>query len=75
MLNRLVIDDDMSYPLGTFERMIRYVGYGYKPCRMTKEKMVRVINEQNLSENSEDLFKSLYNGIDQGEVIQYGKCN
>lgn len=64
MLNRLVVDSEMQFPLGTFERMIRYIGYGYKPCKMTKEKMVRTINGMDLPSGSDDLFKSLYDGVD-----------
>ncbi|EOM0897779.1 hypothetical protein ACNA6P_003058 [Listeria monocytogenes] len=43
--------------------MIRYVGYGYKPCLETKAKLVDAINSiQNIDEN--DFSKSLYEGLD-----------
>lgn len=63
-LKRLVIDKTMSYPLGTFERIIRYAGYGCRPCKMTKEKMIRKVNEISLPEESDELFKGFYDGVD-----------
>lgn len=61
-LNRLVVDDRIPYPASTFERMIRYVGYGYKPCRDTKVKIMQAINEVSAAEIA--VPASLYEGID-----------
>lgn len=61
-LKRLVTDDKIPYPMSTYERMIRYVGYGYKPCRETKIKIAKAINE--LSENEVSVGESLYDGMD-----------
>ncbi|ENQ3330448.1 hypothetical protein ACEOYH_002337 [Listeria monocytogenes] len=62
-LKRLVVDNTLNFPISTFERMIRYVGYGYKPCLETKAKLVDAINSiQNIDEN--DFSKSLYEGLD-----------
>lgn len=65
MLNRLVIDgDDLEFTLNTFERMLRYSKYGYSPCNGTKIKIVRAINQFNLPEDDDNLFRGFYNGID-----------
>lgn len=64
ILKRLVIDSELDHPLSTFDRMLRYSGYGYGACIKTKEKIVRMINAMELPKDSEGLFKSLYNGID-----------
>ena len=61
-LKRLVTDDQILYPMSTFERMIRYIGYGYKPCRETKIKIAKAIQE--LTEQEIDINESLYDGID-----------
>ena len=42
-LKRLVTDDKIPFPMSTFERMIRYIGYGYRPCRETKVKIATAI--------------------------------
>lgn len=62
MLHRLVIDDKLPYPVSTFERMIRYIKYGYYPCKDTKMKLLQEINK--LDENDIQISDNLYNGID-----------
>ena len=38
---RLVVDnDDLPYPVSTFNRLLRYAKYGYQPCRETKMKII-----------------------------------
>lgn len=65
MLKRLVVDSDLiKFPLNTFDRIIRYTGYGYSPCKGTKAKIVRAIAEAELPSDDSELFKGLYNGID-----------
>lgn len=61
-LKRLVIDDIIPFPMSTFERMIRYVKYGYMPCRETKLKLIDEIRE--LSDDQVLLAENLYNGWD-----------
>lgn len=61
-LHRLVTDDKIPFPMSTFERMIRYVGYGYKPCKETKLKIAMAIHE--LPEQEVRVGKSLYDGMD-----------
>lgn len=61
-LKRLVTDDKITYPASTFERMIRYVGYGYKPCKETKLKIMGAINASAPTEI--EVVESLYDGMD-----------
>lgn len=61
-LKRLVVDDKIPFPMSTFERMIRYIGYGYKPCRETKMKIAMAIHE--MSEQEISVGQSLYDGMD-----------
>lgn len=61
-LKRLVTDDKIPFPMSTFERMIRYIKYGYMPCRETKLKIATAIN--NLSSEQIQANESLYNGMD-----------
>ena len=61
-LKRLVTDDKIPFPVSTFERMIRYVKYGYLPCKETKLKIIEAIRQQ---PNTEGLSAaSLYEGMD-----------
>lgn len=59
---RLVIDDDIPFPMSTLERMFRYGKYGYFPCRETKMKIVKALRE--LPEEKVELSESLYDGMD-----------
>ena len=61
-MKRLVIGDEIPFPMSTFERMFRYARYGYFPCRETKMKIVRALRE--LSEQQVELSESLYDGMD-----------
>lgn len=61
-LKRLVIDDKIPFPISTFERMLRYAKYGYFPCRETKLKLIRALNELNSREI--EVSESLYKGWD-----------
>lgn len=62
-MKRLVLDNGTPFPASTFNRMIKYVGYGYKPCYETKIELLQLINE--LPDIDEDeLTHSLYAGFD-----------
>lgn len=61
-LKRLVIDDKIPFPMSTFERVIRYVGYGYRPCRETKIKLAKAIHD--MPEQTITVSDSLYDGMD-----------
>ena len=61
-LHRLVIDDQIPYPMSTLERMFRYAKYGYMPCRETKIKIANAIND--LPKEQISVSNNLYDGID-----------
>ena len=61
-LKRLVTDNEIPYPMSTFERMLRYAKYEYFPCRETKMKIIKALRE--LSEQQVELSESLYDGMD-----------
>lgn len=61
-LKRLVIDDEIPFPMSTLERMFRYAKYGYFPCRETKMKIVQAL--RGLSDEQVELSESLYEGMD-----------
>ena len=62
-LKRLVCDDKIPIPIGTFERSQKYAKYGYFMCRETKIKLLKAI--QALAPvDTEALNKSLYQGWD-----------
>lgn len=43
MTKKLVTDDNIPYPVSTFNRMLRYVSYGFKPCTETKKRLLEEI--------------------------------
>jgi hypothetical protein len=59
---RLVIDNRLPFPVSTFERALRYKAYGYSLCRESKGKLVDGIRTNTNPED--DIFKSLYDGLD-----------
>lgn len=60
---RLVIDDQLPFPVSSFERSYKYRDYGFKLCRESKMKLVMAIRE--LPTVSDDDFQaSLYAGFD-----------
>jgi len=62
-MKRLVLDNGTPFPASTFNRMLKYAGYGYKPCYETKIEILHLINElTNVDED--ELTKSLYAGFD-----------
>lgn len=61
-LKRLVTDEEIPFPMSTFERMFKYARYGYFPCKETKMKIIRVLRE--LPEELVSLSENLYDGMD-----------
>lgn len=59
---RLVIDAPLSWPVGTFERAMRYKGYGYSLCRESKTNLIKAIRE--VQNPSDDVSGELYAGVD-----------
>jgi len=62
-LKRLVCDDKIPMPIGTFERAQKYAGYGYFMCRETKAKLIAAIQSTERTD-TENLSNSLYQGWD-----------
>lgn len=62
-MNRLVLDDNIPFPISTFNRSYKYKEYGYGLCKESKIKLLMAINDlDSLDEN--ELGKSLYEGKD-----------
>lgn len=61
-MRRLVVDDQILFPLSTFERVIRYAKYGYTPCTETKQKVVNAL--RGLPEDDILVPTNFYAGLD-----------
>lgn len=66
---RLVFDGKLYRPISVYNRMMRYIGYGYRPCKETKLKLlnaiVQYVKDNNILEFAEsDIEKTLYDGLD-----------
>lgn len=61
-MKRLVTDNEIPYPMSTFERMLRYAKYGYFPCKETKMKIINALRD--LSDEQVELSENLYDGMD-----------
>ena len=61
-MNRLVIDDQILFPMSTLERMFRYISYGFKPCKETKLKIARALSQ--VPEETIETSESFYDGMD-----------
>lgn len=61
-LKKLVIDDKIPFPISSFNRMIRYIRYGFIPCNETKAKLIEAIRK--ISTKEIDIPKELYEGVD-----------
>lgn len=60
-LKRTVIDNEIPFPVSTFERIIRYTNYGFYPCKETKKKIIESIHGL---QEIPDISAGLYNGLD-----------
>lgn len=64
-MKRLVIDENIPFPVSTWERSYRYKGYGYNMCRETKKKLLQAIKGVNVEDdNSKDCVR--YIGLKHG---------
>lgn len=52
-MKRLVIDENIPFPVSTWERSYRYKGYGYNMCRETKKKLLQALKGVNVSPKNE----------------------
>lgn len=62
-MKRLVVDDQMPYPVSTFNRTYKYAASGFLPCRETKAKLIQTLRALPDFTDSE-LAKSFYEGVD-----------
>ena len=46
----LVIDENIPFPVSTWERSYKYKGYGYNMCRETKKKLLQALKGVNVEE-------------------------
>lgn len=63
LLKRLVVDSWLIHPLSTYNRLFKYVKYGFQPCRETKYIIARFIQESEL-DSEKDIVDSFYDGVD-----------
>lgn len=55
-MKRLVIDENIPFPVSTWERSYRYKGYGYNMCRETKKKLLQALKGVNVEEEDVSLY-------------------
>lgn len=55
-LKKLVIDNEIPYPKSTFERMLRYGQYGFKPDKQTINKLYSSISKTPVAESDDEDF-------------------
>lgn len=62
-MKRLVIDDEIPFPVSTFNRSYKYQSYGYGLCKESKIKLITSLRGIDVL-NEDELGKSLYEGKD-----------
>lgn len=62
-MNRLVIDDELPFPVSSFNRSYKYQKYGYGLCRESKLKLLKAIHTLNVND-LDNLDATLYDGLD-----------
>ena len=62
-MKRLVIDDEIPFPVSTFNRSYKYQSYGYGLCKESKIKLITSLREIDVL-TKDELGKSLYEGKD-----------
>lgn len=55
-MKRLVIDENIPFPVSTWERSYRYKGYGYNMCWETKKKLLQALKGVNVEEEDISLY-------------------
>lgn len=58
-MKRLVIDENIPFPVSTWERSYKYKGYGYNMCRETKKKLLQALKGVNVEEEDVSFAISL----------------
>lgn len=61
-MKRLVVDEAMPYPVSTFNRTYKYARSGFFPCRETKLKILRAV--QNVEIGDDAMSAAMYEGHD-----------
>ena len=64
IMKRLVVDENMPYPISTLNRTYKYARSGYFPCRETKLKIIKAIQSLENSIGENDLAGAMYEGHD-----------
>ena len=62
-MKRLVLDDEIPFPVSTFNRSYKYQSYGYGLCKESKIKLIEALRDIDKIDKGE-LSKSLYEGKD-----------
>lgn len=62
---RLVIDDRLKLPINTFQRMFKYIRYGFDMCRESKIKLLVAVREWT-PENGDDVRSGLEGDLARG---------
>lgn len=60
-LKKLVLTQEILFPVSTFERTLRYTSYGYGLCRESK---IYLLNAIRTTDDAELVSRNLYFGID-----------
>lgn len=70
-MKRPVIDENIPFPVSTWERSYRYKGYGYNMCRETKKKLLQAVKGVNVEEEDVSVAGNpkLRNLPEDGEYI------
>ena len=63
LMKRLVVDDNLPFPVSSFHRTYKYAASGFLPCRETKLKLIRALRDLPEVKDT-DLAKSFYEGVD-----------
>lgn len=58
--NKLVIDGELVFPIGSFERSYRYNRYGFSLCKESKAKLIEALK----TADTDNITNDLYFGID-----------
>lgn len=56
MQKKLVLDENILFPVSTFNRVLRYTKYGYGLCRESKINLINSLQGANPSTISDDLY-------------------
>lgn len=60
VLKKLVLEENILFPVSTFERSYRYRGYGYGLCKESKANLVNTLKNSDVN----DISNELYFGLD-----------